>query len=146
MIRRATLDDADEIVSIFEPSFATLDFLPRLHSHEENLAFFRRQILDGEAYLLGRGFALVQGDVLMHLYVHPDALGTGVGHALFEHVKTVRPAGFEFWVFQQNERARRFYEAHGARAVRFTNGELNEERTPDVLYEWRPAAPGSRAR
>ncbi len=146
MIRRATLDDAEEIVAIFEPSFATLDFLPTLHTHEENVAFFRRMILEGEVYMLGRGFAVVRGDHLWHLYVHPEAIGTGVGHALFEHVKSVRPGGFEFWVFQQNERARRFYEAHGARAVRFTNGELNEERTPDVLYEWRPAARGSSGR
>jgi GNAT superfamily N-acetyltransferase len=82
--------------------------------------------------------------------VHPDEIGTGVGHALFEHVKTLRPDGFQFWVFQQNERARRFYEAHGAVPVEFTDGSGNEERTPDVRYEWRPlpgpAAPGSPAR
>ena len=72
------------------------------------------------------------------LFVHPDAIGTGVGHALFEHVKTRRPDGFWFWVFQQNDRARRFYEAHGAIAVEFTDGAGNEEKTPDVRYEWRP--------
>jgi hypothetical protein len=34
--------------------------------------------------------------------------------------------------------ARRFYERHGLRAVRFTDGTGNEEKTPDALYEWRP--------
>ena len=51
-------------------------------------------------------------------------------------VTTLRPDGFQFWVFQQNERARRFYEAHGAVAVEFTDGEGNEEKTPDVRYRW----------
>jgi GNAT superfamily N-acetyltransferase len=140
VIRRATADDVEEIVAIFEPSFALLDFLPQLHTHAETLGFFGRCVREGEAYVLGRGFATLAGDWLTHLYVHPDEIGTGVGHALFEHVKTLRPEGFQFWVFQRNERARRFYEAHGAVAVEFTDGEGNEEKTPDVRYEWKPSA------
>ena len=139
MIRRATEDDVEEIVAIFEPSFGLLDFLPKLHTHEEHLAFFERCVRGGEAYLLGRGFAILDGDWLTHLYVHPDEIGTGVGHALFEHVTTLRPDGLQFWVFERNERARRFYEAHGAVAVDFTCGLANEEREPDVRYEWRPS-------
>ena len=147
MIRHATPEDVEKVVAIFEPSFATLDFLPTLHTHEENLAFFRRALAAGEAYLLPDGFAIVVGDTLTHLYVRPDAIGTGLGHALFEHVQRVRPGGFDFWVFQQNERARRFYEAHGARAVELGDGSGNEEGVPDVRYEWRPpAAPGSSGR
>ncbi len=149
MFRRATAADVEEIVAIFEPSFALLDFLPKLHTHEDNVAFFGRSVRAGEAYLLGRGFAILAGDTLTHLYVHPDEIGSGVGHALFEHVKTCRPAGFGFWVFQQNERARRFYETHGAVPVEFTDGSGNEECEPDVRYEWRPpgpAAPGSSGR
>jgi GNAT superfamily N-acetyltransferase len=136
MIRRATADDVEEIVGIIDPSFALLDFLPKLHTHEEGFVFFDRCVRDGEAYILGRGVAILQGDWLTHLYVHPDEIGTGVGHTLFEHVKTLRPGGFQFWVFQQNDRARRFYEAHGAVAVEFTDGEGNEEKTPDVRYRW----------
>jgi len=138
VIRRATQEDVDAIVAIFEPSFATLDFLPQLHTHDENLAFFARCVAEGEAYVLGDGFAILNGDMLSHLYVHPRAIGTGIGHALFEHAKSVRPDGLEFWVFQQNERARRFYDAHGATAVEFTDGSGNEEGVPDVRYEWRP--------
>jgi len=106
-------------------------------------------VRDGEAYILDRGVAILDGDWLTHLYVHPDEIGTGVGHRLFEHVTTLRLGGFQFWVFQQNMRARRFYEAHGAVAVEFTDGAGNEEKTPDVRYEWRPSAaadPESRGR
>ncbi|HET7572566.1 MAG TPA: GNAT family N-acetyltransferase [Gaiellaceae bacterium] len=147
MIRRAGAGDVGRIVAIFEPSFATLDFLPALHTHAENLAFFGRCVAEGEAYLLGDGFAILAGDTLTHLYVHPDAIGSGIGHALFEHATRLRPGGFDFWVFRQNERARWFYEAHGARPVEFTDGSGNEERAPDVRYEWRPpAARGSSGR
>jgi GNAT superfamily N-acetyltransferase len=144
MIRRAGATDVEAIVAIFEPSYATLEFLPQLHSHGEHLEFFRRSVAEHEAYLLDRGFAILAGDTLTHLYVHPDAIGTGVGHALFEHVRTLRPHGFDFWVFQQNVHARRFYEAHGAAPVEFGDGSGNEERVPDVRYEWRPNAPGAR--
>lgn len=141
MVRRATQQDVEAIVDLFEPSFATLDFLPKLHTHEENLAFFRRCVVEGEAYVHDDGFAIIDGDMLSHLYVHPRAIGTGVGHELLEHVKTARPEGFDFWVFQENERARQFYERHGAVAVELTDGSGNEERTPDVRYVWRPALP-----
>jgi GNAT superfamily N-acetyltransferase len=146
VIRRATANDVEEIVAIFEPSFATLDFLPELHTHEEHLAWFEGRLREDDAYLLGSGFAILHGDWLTHLYVHPDAIGTGIGHALFAHVTTLRPEGFQLWVFQQNERARRFYEAHGAVAVEFTDGSGNEERTPDVRYEWLPSGPAAPAR
>ncbi|HET7146637.1 MAG TPA: GNAT family N-acetyltransferase [Gaiellaceae bacterium] len=139
MIRRAAAEDVETLVAVFEPSFATLDFLPALHTHEENVAFFARCMRDGEAWLHGAdGFALVIGDTLTHLYVRPDAIGKGIGHALFEHVTERRPDGFDFWVFQQNERARRFYERHGAEPVEFGDGSGNEEGAPDVRYEWRP--------
>jgi GNAT superfamily N-acetyltransferase len=145
VVRRATEGDVEAIVAIFEPSFATLDFLPRLHTHEEHLGYFRRSIAEGEAYMCGDAFALVNGNTLSHLYVHPRAIGTGLGHALFEHVKVVRPDGFDFWVFQANERARAFYEAHGATPVECGDGSGNEEGVPDVRYEWRPSARADRA-
>ena len=59
MIRRATEADVEEIVAIFEPSFGLLDFLPKLHTHEEHLAFFGARVREDEVYILGRGFAVV---------------------------------------------------------------------------------------
>ncbi len=76
--------------------------------------------------------------MLDQLYVHPDAHGRGAGSALLDKAKERRPGGFTFWVFQQNEHARRFYERRGCRVVKLTDGSGNEEKTPDALYEWRP--------
>jgi GNAT superfamily N-acetyltransferase len=143
VIRDATHDDVEAIVAVFEPSFATLDFLPALHTHEEHLDYFGRLVERTDVFVYDdgsvSGFAALDSDVLSHLYVAPAAFGLGIGSALFAEAKRRRPGGFTFWVFQANERARRFYEARGCTAVRLTDGADNEERTPDVLYAWRLA-------
>jgi GNAT superfamily N-acetyltransferase len=70
------------------------------------------------------------------LYVDPIATGRGIGGALVEHAKRLRPTGLKLWTFQSNLDARRFYEAHGFLAAATTTGN-NEEQAPDVCYEWR---------
>jgi ribosomal protein S18 acetylase RimI-like enzyme len=146
MIRRATSEDADAVADVYIASFRGLAFLPRVHSDEEIRAWIRSQLLPKcevwIAYENGRvvGMAALSEALLEQLYVHPDAQSRGVGAALLEHAKARRPRGFALWVFQENVRARRFYERHGCRLVRLTDGTGNEERTPDALYEWRPAA------
>jgi GNAT superfamily N-acetyltransferase len=54
---------------------------------------------------------------LTNLYLDPDAIGTGVGSALYDHaVADVRVRGFNpfvVWAFRDNHRARRFYEHKG---------------------------------
>ena len=69
-----------------------------------------------------RGFAAISGDLLGHIYVHPEEQSRGIGTALLDVVKRERPSGFRFWVFQRNEGARRFYERHGCRLIELTDG------------------------
>jgi ribosomal protein S18 acetylase RimI-like enzyme len=145
VIRRAADVDLDAIVGVFQRSWSTLTFLPLLHTLEDHKRFFGRVLAEGEMWVYDEasaivGFLAFWGGVLSHLYLEPRVFGRGVGDALFEHAKQLRPDGFDFWVFQDNTRARRFYERHGCRAVEFTTGESNEEKTPDVRYEWRPLA------
>ncbi len=143
-VRRGMPADAGAIADAFIPSFESLTFLPRLHSHEEHRAHIRDTVLGEQevwvAELDGRisGFAALAGDMLTNLYVHPGRQGRGAGGVLLAKAKERRPDGFTFWVFQQNVHARRFYERHGCRVVRLTDGSGNEEKTPDALYEWRP--------
>jgi len=53
------------------------------------------------------------------IYLAPDAIGRGIGRALFGRAaEDLRARGFRratLWVFAPNERARRFYEAAGWR-------------------------------
>jgi GNAT superfamily N-acetyltransferase len=144
MIRRATTDDIEEIAHLYERSFATLDFLPVLHTLDEHRGWFARQLAEHEGWVWDedgvRGFSVLTEDELLYLYLDVGWTGRGIGSALLEHAKERRPGGFTLWTFQQNEGARRFYERHGLTAIEFTEGEGNEERTPDVRYRWKPSA------
>ena len=91
-------------------------------------------------------FLARQDEEIRLLYTHPDFIGRGAGSLLLEAAKKTEVAALELWCFQANLRARRFYETRGFRPIRFTDGERNEEMTPDVLYRWeRPtrSRPGS---
>ena len=140
MIRRATPADADAVGRVFVAARDEMPYLPRLdddiRSWLGSLFVERHQLWvwdeDGEI----AGFVGVDDGEVSHLYVAPPAQRRGIGTALLDHAKTVSPQRLELWVFQRNEDARRFYERHGFRLVRFTDGADNLERAPDALYAW----------
>jgi 1-acyl-sn-glycerol-3-phosphate acyltransferase len=143
-VRRAGGGDAGALGDVFLAARGEMTYLPRLHTDDDTRSFFRNVVLrEREVWVAesgGRvvGFAALSDDHLDHLYVLPEAQGLGVGTALLDRAKERRPHGFQLWVFQQNQGARRFYERHGFELVRETDGSGNEERLADALYEWRP--------
>ena len=143
MIRRGTTEDVDAIAELYDRSFRTLTFLPVLHTVDDHRSWFGRQFAQHEPWVWDdgdvRGFLVLTDDEVMYLYLDPSFTGRGIGSELLAHAKERRPNGFTLWTFQQNEGARRFYERHGLHAILFTDGEGNEEKVPDVKYEWRPA-------
>ncbi|HYZ19497.1 MAG TPA: GNAT family N-acetyltransferase [Gaiellaceae bacterium] len=82
-------------------------------------------------------------EVVEKLYVDPEAQNRGVGSALLDQAKALRPGGLVLWVFQENTGARRFYERHGFRLVtlRFGAAADNMEGEPDALYGWPGVSP-----
>jgi ribosomal protein S18 acetylase RimI-like enzyme len=142
VIRRATSEDVEAIARLFGRALATMTYLPVVHTYEENVAWFGARVSDHEAWVWDagevRGYMLLGEGELLHLYLDPESTGRGIGTHLLDLAKTRRPDGFTLWTFQQNDGARRFYERHGLRAIEFGDGSGNEERTPDVKYEWRP--------
>jgi GNAT superfamily N-acetyltransferase len=146
-LRPAEPKDADAIADVFLAARkASMPYLPDLHSDEETRSWVRNLVLARDEVWVAAvgdridGFLALNGDVLDHLYVAPRLHGSGIGSALFAKAKQLRPQGFRLWVFQRNMQARGFYEARGMRVVEFTDGSRNEEREPDALYEWAPAA------
>jgi GNAT superfamily N-acetyltransferase len=143
VIRRGTPADALEVARIFRDSRAeAMPWLPVLHTPEEDTVWFRRALAE-ESYIVEEGgdvlgFAVLREDELDALYVAPQSQRRGVGSALFHRAQEARPGGFSWWVFRDNERARRFYETLGGRLLYETDGRGNEEQTPDARYEWRP--------
>jgi GNAT superfamily N-acetyltransferase len=145
MIRQARPEDDAAIGDTFIASMETLAFLPDLHTRDEHRRFITETVpRDHEIWVAEEngcivGLAAIGESTLGHLYVHPEFHGRGLGTALLEKAKELRPAGFTLWTFPANEGACRFYERHGLRPIEYGDGSGNEERLPDVRYEWRPA-------
>lgn len=140
-IRRATPADAQAAADVFLAARATMTYLPHLHTDDETRGFIAGLVGTKETWVAERdgkvvGFAVVDGGWLEHLYVHPSRFNHGTGTKLFHQVTAKHPQGFQFWAFQQNIGARRFYERQGCALVRLTDGADNEEKLPDVLYVW----------
>ncbi len=142
-LRRAEPADAAAIAVVHRVSMRTaMPWLPDLHTEEETRAWVREVLLPQQEVWVaeadGRivGMAALGEEMLQQLYIHPDYQGRGIGDALFTVATERYPAGFTFYAFQRNARARAFYEARGCVAVAFGDGSGNEEGEPDVLYAW----------
>ena len=122
--------------------------LPELHTPDDDRRFLREVVLPEQEVWVAIADDVVAGftalgtregvEFMEHLYVTPEHQRRGIGTALMERAKERRPAGFRLWVFQRNTGARAFYEQHGFRVVELTDGSGNEEKEPDVLYQWAP--------
>jgi len=144
VLRRATPADAPRLAEILTAAHAGQAWFPQhLNDPGENAWFVETILLpeyevwvveeDGAAV----AYAALQGDLLAHLFVHPDAQGRGIGTALLDFMKRERPQGFTLWTHQAND-ACAFYEKRGLVAVQFTDGATSRERIPDVQYGWTP--------
>ena len=142
ILRRACADDAAAIAVLLRTTFRiSLPFLPELYTAEQDLGFIRAKVLVENTVWVAEakgevaGFIAYRDGWIDHLYVHPDFQGQGIGPLLLEKALEDRKPR-RLWTFQQNARARRFYEARGFQPIQFTDGADNEEKTPDVLYLW----------
>ncbi len=143
-IRNARPSDADACADIHIQARRRMPYLPQdLHSDAETRAWNREIVFATQQVLVAEeesgdiaGYLARDGDWLMHLYVRPDRQGQGIGAALLDAAKAQSPGGLSLWVFQPNTGAIRFYERHGFRMVRETDGRDNEEKVPDRLMTW----------
>ena len=144
ILRRAAPSDAQAIAVVHRTAMrVSLAFLPELHTAEEDLRFFADRFLPANEVWVADADGEVMGYIgfdpgwIHHLYLLPRAQGQGIGPQLLAlALADERPR--RLWTFQENARARRFYEARGFVLLELTDGSGNEEQTPDALYEWRP--------
>ncbi len=141
-LQRAGLEDMHAVAALHRLTMrASLSYLPELHSADEDLEFFQTQLFPNNHIWLVEeggeilGYAAHSPGWLNHLYVHPDHQGRGVGAALVRQAMA-DDDHLQLWAFQQNDRARSFYERRGFVLERLTDGEHNEEHEPDALYVW----------
>ena len=153
LIRPAHDEDAEPLADLFVAAReAAYPAMPRtVHPPHEVRHWFRevlgleerttampdeREVWVAEADGVLVGYAVLDPAWLDSLYVRPDLTGRGIGTALLDLVKGLRPGGFGLWVFASNVAAQRFYRRHGLVPVRRTDGSENEERAPDVEMLW----------
>jgi GNAT superfamily N-acetyltransferase len=146
-IRPAREDEIEPLTRLFVRSRNEMEYLPRVP--EEHIAAIADRIREHEEIWVaeedGRmlGFIGIEqsrnldAPVLERIYVEPREQNRGVGTALLDKAKELRPQGLYLWVFQKNEGARRLYERHGFELVELTDGAHNMEREPDALYRWK---------
>jgi ribosomal protein S18 acetylase RimI-like enzyme len=140
-LRPAQAADAPAITRIFQAARAhSLAYLPIVHSDAEDHAFFARTVQRGGVTVAESGGAVVaflalDEEEIDHLYVDPRHQRQGHGAALLGHAQGAR-AHLELWVFQRNQDAIAFYEAHGFAIVDSTDGADNEEHEPDHRMAW----------
>jgi len=147
ILRPATTADAQAVALVHRAAFdQALSWILPLHTPAEDLAYFSGLVVDQSTTVAERdgqvvGFTSYLDCWLNQLYVSPSEQSNGIGGTLLRAVKTehesVAPnTPLQLWTFQANAGARRFYERHAFVAVEFTDGSRNEEREPDVRYEW----------
>jgi GNAT superfamily N-acetyltransferase len=145
-IRAAREDDGFAIAQAHVDAMrAAMPWLPNIHTFEETVSFFGDIMIPNQTVMVAEleegvvGFIAIHNDWVEHLYIAPAHQGLGIGDALLTKAKELRPEGLMLWTFERNHRARTFYEKRGFVAIEFTDGSRNEERTPDVRYQWKPA-------
>ncbi len=148
VLRPSTPDDADALAELLLASRAAAHpAVPRsVHPPDDVRRWFRARFEDPAAEVwqaeedgVPLGLLLLEHDWVHSLYVAPGRTGEGIGSALLELARTLRPRGLGLWVFASNPRAQRFYARHGFVEVRRTDGsgpDGNEEGAPDVEMAW----------
>jgi GNAT superfamily N-acetyltransferase len=141
LLRPASPDDAQAIADVHLAARAAAPMPPPVHTEPEVRTWLAGRIgvdevwvaeADGEVV----GYARFTETWLDDLYVSPRHPRAGIGTALLDLVRSLRPQGFQLWVFETNEPARAFYAAHGLVERERTDGSDNEEREPDIRMEW----------
>lgn len=120
-------------------ALASLDWMPRVHTPEEDLAFISGVVLPSRQVTVATaegaivGFVAARPDWIDQLYLDPAWTSRGIGSRLLDQA-TAGMGETRLYCFQANTGARRFYERHGFVAEAFGDGSGNEEGLPDILY------------
>jgi GNAT superfamily N-acetyltransferase len=144
VLRPGVAEDAPACAAIFNAWVDETGWMPRVHDAADVGRFYREHIMatcdvvvaEEEGRTLG--FVAVDGEgFVASFYLSPPARGRGIGRALLDAAKRLRPEGLVLWAFVANRGARRFYAREGFLEVARTPGE-NEEGLPDVMLRWKP--------
>ncbi len=140
-IRQLTIDDTAAAAAVMRRSFEErLPNLAVLHTPEEDAGFVGGHLFQSSE-MWGAfdpelvGFIAFTDGWIEQFYILPTWQGRGIGNALLA-IPMTKFDKLKLWTFQQNLGARQFYERKGFVAMELTDGQANEHKEPDILYQW----------
>ena len=151
LLRAARAEDAPRIADILIATREQfMPYAPSAHTEAEVRAWVASRLVPTGGVVVAEADGQVLGAMatgvedgtswITQMAVDPGKVGTGLGSVLLAHAIKTLPLPIRLYTFQQNAGARRFYERKGFKVVRLSDGQDNEEKCPDVLYELRQRA------
>ena len=144
--RPACIEDMKTCAEIVNHWIDETPWMPRIHDHTDverhyrDTVYAQRDVIIVECDGTVAGFVSLSTDhYIIALFIGEPARGRGCGNALLDRAKDKHPLGLKLWTFQANIGAQRFYAREGFHETCRTDGD-NEERLPDILFEWRPGS------
>ena len=146
LLRPAKPEDAPDIVRVLRKSrLRFMPYAPPAHTEAEDLNWVSHSLIPSGGVTIASVEGCVVGVLAIsrsdgaswidQMYIAPEYCGQGIGTQLLRATLDSLQMPVRLYAFQENERARRFYERLGFRPVAYGDGSKNEEGCPDVLYE-----------
>ena len=141
-LRPAREDDADEVAAVHLAARRHAPMPPPVHTDDEVRHWLASRLGGEDEVWVAEAdgavvaYARLTPTWLDDLYVTPDHAREGIGSALLDLAMSLRPDGFCLWVFECNTPARAFYSRHGLVTLERTDGDGNEEKSPDLRLAW----------
>ena len=131
---------AEQTVSMWRDSKEHAIGLKEIHSFESHMYFlnhilpkqFQVDIVLKDEKVVG--MIAYNEKEINQLYIHKDYQGMGIGQTLLDKVKAQSCGRLTLYTFEVNKNAQRFYEKNGFEII--GRGHENEEKLPDIQYEW----------
>jgi ribosomal protein S18 acetylase RimI-like enzyme len=147
-LRHATAKDTPRVAGLLiEVRAAFMPYAPSVHTDDEVHAWVASHLIPSGGVVIAETHGTVGAAMhterkrgaswITQIAVDPHCTRKGVGSMLLAHALRTMAPPVRAYTFQANLGARRFFERHGFIAIAFTDGQTNEERCPDVLYEFR---------
>lgn len=143
-LRPGTPLDAGRVGAIMSTWIEETPWVPALHTRAEDIAYAGIMIDRGWITVAENdavtGYIARDGDEIHALYVDPQARGQGIGTQLLKDAMGQRDT-LRLWTFVANPGAQKFYERLGFVETHRTDGADNDEKLPDIHYEWKRRTP-----